>query len=96
MLHDIHDCTVVRNMWMSIDTSLVQSDFFRSNLFDWLEVNLSNQTHFAYGAPCPLLFASACSLLWRQRNQFIFEGGQTDHQSLFYKIIWLARDYYMA
>ena len=54
MLHVIRDCIVARNTWVSIDPSLVQSDFFHANMSDWLEANLSHQTRMLYGTPWPL------------------------------------------
>ena len=29
-------------------------------------------------------------------NQFIFDAAQTDHNTLCYKIVWIARDYHLA
>ena len=96
LLHIIRDCFVAQNIWISIEASLVQSDFFDQSLQEWLTWNLSSQTRSVYGVPWPLFFAACCMLLWRSGNSFIFEGVQMDTQQLFHWIIWTAKDYNMA
>ena len=86
MLHVTRDCFVVRNTWMSIDPSLVQSDFFHQNLrIGWeliFLLKLITSTGFLGPSFLPLI-ATCCgvnviSAFFRERKQtlrsFIIES----------------------
>ena len=80
----------------SIDTRLVQGDFFNSQLHEWLEKNLWHQSPSKQGTPWPLLFATTCTVLWHTRNLFVFEAQDFNHQEVLNKCLWLANDHHLA
>ena len=96
VLHVLRNCSALRSVWKSIDTTLIKGEFFNSQLHIWSEANLSNRSPFNQGAAWSLRFASTCIVLWYHRNLFIFKGKSIDLLEVVSKCPWLARDYHTA
>ena len=96
MLHRLRDCNLVRSIWESIDSRLVQRNFFNLQLSDWLKINIWHQSPAKQGTPWPLLFATTCNVLWHTRNLFVFEDQVLTHQEVLNKCLWLAYDYHLT
>ena len=68
VLHVLKDCAKAQEVWN-------QQPFDR-----WLEDNLFGETRKFQGVSWPLLFSTACCLIWYAKNQLIFENQGNAHQ----------------
>ena len=93
MLHVLRDCEIVEDIWKGIGNSLIKNSFFQQPLKIWLEENLLNETQRCQGIGWPLIFTTACCLLWYSMNILVFEGCNNAHAFLACRILKLAKDY---
>jgi len=75
ILHALCDCEVVKQVWYQLGENRGSSSFFSSNLQDWLEVNGTKQgTVGRHAVSWSIIFLFAIWLIWKQRNQVVFNG----------------------
>ena len=96
VLHVLHDCCVVENMWKRIVPSSNHIAFFANPLVSWILENILDKAHISHGVAWPLLFVTACNTLWHKRNDLVFKGQHAKGWELRQKILFLAKDYSQA
>ncbi|CAN1747938.1 Putative ribonuclease H protein At1g65750 [Linum perenne] len=70
-LHVLRDCAVSREVWGRFQNISEQPDFFTANMETWWITNLSR-------AATARSFGLICWVLWKCRNERIFEGSNTN------------------
>ncbi|KAF7826704.1 non-LTR retroelement reverse transcriptase-like [Senna tora] len=73
-IHAIRDCPVVSGLWKSLVHTRYYSSFFTSNLQDWIMCNLSRNMGYEEDFDWSCKFGITCWLVWKQRNQWVFNG----------------------
>ena len=75
VLHALRDCHVVRNIWHQLGVHHSDNTFFSSNLQEWLFGNCSSKVkRVARQASWNQVFMFAAWLIWKGRNQLVFEN----------------------
>ena len=75
VLHALRDCSRVMAVWTQLGVEAWNQGFWNSNLQDWLSTNEKANNNFIWGKPYwRLLFPFAVWLIWRIRNQLVFNG----------------------
>lgn len=74
VIHVLRDCKLAAAVWMLHGNVTVDHSFFVMELEDWLLVNLKRQSWMgSSGEEATIKFAVICWLLWKQRNEFVFQ-----------------------
>ncbi|CAJ2663874.1 unnamed protein product, partial [Trifolium pratense] len=68
-IHALRDCTVVRNMWLSVVPCDSRGLFFGGGLESWINYNLSSDIDRINGIRWEDFWATACHFLWSWRNK---------------------------
>ncbi|XP_028785522.1 uncharacterized protein LOC114741426 [Neltuma alba] len=71
-------------MWLSVIKPSMEARFFGCNLKDWCCINLRNQNGDGHG-PWREVFVVICWLLWKRRNERVFENNLTHTHELISK-----------
>ncbi|CAN1848412.1 Putative ribonuclease H protein At1g65750 [Linum perenne] len=83
-LHVLRDCTAARTFWQDFLPPTVAASFFSGNLQDWL---INTISHVDLGLSCGI----ALWLLWKARNEDIFEGRSVTSAQLRLRVhSWIA------
>ncbi|KAK9988172.1 hypothetical protein SO802_028411 [Lithocarpus litseifolius] len=94
ILHALRDCKVVKYIWNQLGENLVSRSFFSSNLKEWLEENGTKQQVIGgHAIPWSIMFLFAIWLIWKHRNQVVFNEQRPNH-NLAKQIYHRALEYY--
>ncbi|XP_065637983.1 uncharacterized protein LOC112010482 [Quercus suber] len=75
ILHALRDCNLVRPLWQQLGIHCLYSTFFSQDIRDWLITNGGlKTTQNAAGIPWNVLFSFGLWLIWKQRNQGVFNS----------------------
>ena len=73
ILHALRDCRLVKPIWQQLGLYCVQSSFFSQDIREWLISNGGlKSSENAVGIPWTVIFSFALWLIWKQRNQVVF------------------------
>ena len=81
LLHVLRDCEEAKQLWKNIGGPGSLRLFFEYSLLDWLTINIKNTT-VVQGVRWCDFFATICWLLWRRRNEFIFQEKAASNDNL--------------
>lgn len=82
LLHVLRDCPRTKSFWKSIIHGKYRVKFFNTDLWEWCALNLSKPVGSVEDTKWAEFFAMSCWLLWKFRNEKIFEGLNADLSSL--------------
>ncbi|KAF7823244.1 ribonuclease H [Senna tora] len=71
-LHALRDCPFVVNYWKTVVNPSLWNKFFNMGTKDWIQFNLSVVRNHA--ANWESKFATSCWLIWKQRNESVFNN----------------------
>ena len=75
ILHDLQDCHVVRKIWHQLGVHHADNTFFSFDLLEWFSGNCSSKIkRVAEQAPWNQVFMFVVWLIWKGRNQLVFEN----------------------
>ncbi|KAF7804220.1 putative ribonuclease H protein At1g65750 family [Senna tora] len=89
-LHAIRDCSLAKPIWMKLVRPECWMEFFGLNLEDWLNRNLEK----SFGKPdvdWTLMFGLTTWLIWKRRNEFVFNKTQKREDECIQSIIHQVR-----
>lgn len=71
----LRDCSLVKPLWLKLGANCLQPTFFSQGIIDWLisNVNLKSSQCVA-STPWNIAFSFTIWLIWKQRNQAVFEN----------------------
>ncbi|GAU26489.1 hypothetical protein TSUD_361220 [Trifolium subterraneum] len=95
-IHALRDCTIVRNMWLSVVPCESRGLFFGGDLDSWINYNLSSDIDRINGIRWEDFWAAACHCLWSWPNkeQHVDEFSQPVHEVV--HILQRCSHYYNA
>ena len=71
--HAFRDCIIVKSVWQHLGQQRLNQRFYSQELRDWLISNANLKAPFiANGIPSNVVFSFAVRLIWKQRNQVVF------------------------
>ena len=71
--HAFRDCIIVKSVWQHLGQQRLNQRFYSQELRDWLISNANLKAPFiANGIPSNVVFSFAVWLIWKQRNQVVF------------------------
>lgn len=89
--HCIRDCDEVRELWAKVIHPDHYSKFFSLGLYAWIDWNLTNPNVGITPWDWSLFFGVACSMLWNDRNSWVFNKSSKMGPTLFYDICGYVR-----
>ncbi|KAF7802200.1 ribonuclease H [Senna tora] len=82
-LHALRNCNVVKPLWQKLVNNTAQPVFFNlNNLQEWVNFNLQNKIGMNPNLPWGSMFGTACWMIWKQRNDWIFNDKKDEANSL--------------
>lgn len=73
IIHAIRDCAWVKDVWLQLDVSTANQEFWTSNLQDWVNLNGKANCSRAQGKPpWKIIYSFAVWSIWRNRNMAVF------------------------
>ncbi|KAJ1375402.1 Reverse transcriptase zinc-binding domain [Sesbania bispinosa] len=91
ILHTLRDCEVVADLWSSLIDQNNWASFFSLGLDNWMKKNLLDISINVAGTPWSFIFPVAVWLIWKDRNNLIFNSKTDLPSNLFFRIISHAR-----
>ena len=75
IIHALRDCSLVKSLWQQLGTHCLYSSFFSQGIKDWLTTNGNlKSSQNAVCIPWNVLFSFGIWLIWKQRNQVVFNS----------------------
>ena len=75
ILHALRDCSLVKSLWHQLGIHCLYSSFFSQGIREWLITNGGlKSSQNAVGIPWNVLFSFNLWLIWKQRNQVVFNS----------------------
>ncbi|KAF7803041.1 hypothetical protein G2W53_042152 [Senna tora] len=81
-LHALRDCCHVAPLWRSLIPQNKWRKFFSLNLCSWIEASLSSSMGCSDNFSWNTKFGYTCWLIWKQRNNWVFNGKKEEAISL--------------
>ncbi|KAJ1376792.1 ribonuclease H, partial [Sesbania bispinosa] len=90
IMHMLRDCEVVAELWDSLIDNKNWSAFFSLGIDQWLRTNLHNSANSVSGVPWNYIFPITIWLLWKDKNDLIFQYKTNLPGNLFFLIVSYA------
>ncbi|RYR02982.1 hypothetical protein Ahy_B06g081819 [Arachis hypogaea] len=73
LLYVMRDCPFFRSIWISNSNRDPHDPFFSQSLQEWLTDNLNKASRTDSETSWPTFFLITCNVIWRKRNDLIFQ-----------------------
>lgn len=94
LLHVLRDCTVAQEVWSNLSGGQLPRDFMVYDIHVWLKTNLKYGTTGS-NSQWGTIFAVALDVLWRSRNERVFQQLPISSTTILAKISCSAQDIQM-
>ncbi|KAJ1378317.1 Ribonuclease H-like superfamily [Sesbania bispinosa] len=91
IMHTLRDCDDIKELWESLIDPNEWASFFSMGLHQWVKKNLLDFSFSATDTPWSFVYPTAVWLIWKDRNDLIFNKKTELPGNLFFHIISYAR-----
>ncbi|KAK7274206.1 hypothetical protein RIF29_15287 [Crotalaria pallida] len=86
IMHSLRDCVTIRPFWEKLVHPRWVTDFFDSDVRNWLSLNFSQNCGVFDAVEWHTVFGVGIWILWKARNMWVFEGVHESSVALVCKV----------